>query len=173
MISFSKLDSHPEARGELLPDLTSMLDILFILLVFFMLTAGAVFQSFDLVLPSSESDKLESFNQSKQLVLEIHQNHYSLDGQKLTSFTSLQALIAQSLKKKPQNQLIIAGDKHISLEKLLKVLTYLQSQGIEAANIARSHAPAWECREMVTEYAFPRGSVGTRKTYAQSSACVS
>ena len=41
--------------------------------------------------------------------------------------------------------------------------TMNQQSNRQRAIVSRSHAPAWECREMVTVYAFPRRSVGTRK----------
>ena len=40
------------------PDLTPMLDILFIMLVFFMLTTGIVLQSLELELPSAVKEEL-------------------------------------------------------------------------------------------------------------------
>lgn len=121
--------------NELAPDLTPMLDILFIMLVFFMLTAGAVFQSLELKLPSSVMEELTLLNEPKHIMLEIRENSYSLDNNAIDSFDDLRKAIPELIKEKPDYELIIAGDKRISIERLLKVLTYLQSQGIDAANI--------------------------------------
>jgi biopolymer transport protein ExbD len=116
-------------------DLTPMLDILFILLVFFMLTAGAVFQSLDLTLPSSVAEELTMVNEPKHIMLEIRKENYAIDGKKMDSFTALKQQIPNIIKEKPEHKLIIASDKQVPIEQLLKLLTYLQSQGIEAANI--------------------------------------
>ncbi len=117
------------------PDLTPMLDILFILLVFFMLTAGAVYQSLDLTLPSSVAEELSTLDAPKHIMLEIHDNHYAIDGQKQAAFDDLKTALPVVLTKRPNHELIIAGDKDISMQRLLTVLTYLQSQNIQAANI--------------------------------------
>lgn len=43
--------------------------------------------------------------------------------------------ISETIMAKPEHELIVAGDRSVAIEKLLKVLTYLQSQGVESANI--------------------------------------
>lgn len=126
---------HGNQAFDSAPDLTPMLDILFIMLVFFMLTAGAIFQSLDLTLPSSVMEELSILNKPKHIMLEIREDSYSLDNKDITAFDKLKAAIPEIIKEKPEHELIIAGDKDIPIERLLKTLTYLQSQGIKAANI--------------------------------------
>jgi biopolymer transport protein ExbD len=132
-----KLQHNHESTSvyDLAPDLTPMLDILFIMLVFFMLTAGSVFQSLDLKLPSSVMEELTILNEPEHIMLEIHQNKYALNNKSIKTFDELRQAIPALLKDKPDYELIIAGDKRIAIERLLKVLTYLQSEGIDAANI--------------------------------------
>lgn len=135
MIHLQQNDSHDGTLRDLAPDLTPMLDILFILLVFFMLTAGAVFQSLDLTLPSSVAEELSLLNEPKHIMLEIKKDSYAIEGKQISDFGELKQLLPDTLNARPEHELIIAGDKNIPIEQLLKVLTYLQSQGIEAANI--------------------------------------
>lgn len=135
MINLRQRDLHAGTLDDLAPDLTPMLDILFMLLVFFMLTAGTMFQSLDLTLPSSVAEELSIVNAPKYIMLEIGERGYAIDGKQISSFQELKQLVSDTIKSKPEHKLIIAGDKNIRIEKLLKVLTYLQSQGIEAANI--------------------------------------
>lgn len=135
MITLRHNDPHDGSLRDLAPDLTPMLDILFILLVFFMLTAGAVFQSLDVKLPSSVSEELTLLDKPKHIMLEIRGDSYALDGKKLADFSSMKDAISAAKKAKPDYELVIAGDKTITIDRLLKVLTYLQSQGIETANI--------------------------------------
>ena len=135
MINLRQSDPHDGTLRDLAPDLTPMLDILFILLVFFMITAGAVFQSLDLTLPSSVAEELSIVNEPKHIMLEIRESGYAIDGNAINDFATLKKLVPDAIKAKPEHELIIAGDKNIPIEQLLKVLTYLQSQGIEAANI--------------------------------------
>lgn len=120
---------------ELAPDLTPLLDILFILLVFFMLSAGVALQSLDITLPSSVAGSLSPLNQSAHILLEIQEQAYVLDGEKIDDFRQLETAISGLTLARPGDEIIIAGDRRISIARLLDVLTYLRSQGIEAANI--------------------------------------
>jgi biopolymer transport protein ExbD len=135
MITVPSEDPHSGTLRDLAPDLTPMLDILFILLVFFLLTAGSVFQSLDLKLPSSVEEEVELINAPKHIMLEIREGSYALDGEELSRFEDLKASLKTKLVEKPDYEVIVAGDRRIAIEDLLKVLTYLQSQGIDAANI--------------------------------------
>lgn len=121
--------------GDLAPDLTPMMDILFILLVFFMLTAGTVLHSLELTLPSSVAEELEMVNEPKHIMLEVGQTDFAIDGKKLSRLEDLKVKIATVLKRNAGYDLIIAGDEDVSMGRFLSVLTYLQSQGIQAANI--------------------------------------
>ncbi len=120
---------------ELAPDLTPLLDILFILLVFFMLSARVALQSLDITLPSSVAGSLSPLNQSAHILLEIQEQAYVLDGEKISDFRQLETAISGLTLARPSDEIIIAGDRRISIARLLKVLAYLRSQGIEAANI--------------------------------------
>ncbi|USG59541.1 biopolymer transporter ExbD [Sneathiella marina] len=135
MIRLQAEDPHSGTLRDLAPDLTPMLDILFILLVFFLLTAGAVFQSLDLKLPSSVEDEINLVNAPQHIMLEIRSDSYAVDGEMINSFEGLKDTLKSTFLDKPDHELIVASDKRIAIEKLLEVLTYLQSQGIEAANI--------------------------------------
>ncbi|TNE39174.1 MAG: hypothetical protein EP348_03865 [Alphaproteobacteria bacterium] len=141
MITLSPDDPGGGTLRDLAPDLTPMLDILFILLVFFMLTAGAVFHSLDLTLPSSVEEEVTLVNEPKHILLEIREAGYGLDGTDFATFEGLKKALAKAHDAKPDYEMIVAGDKHISIEKLLKVLTYLRSRGIEAANILMQKEP--------------------------------
>lgn len=126
---------HAGSSNDIAPDLTPMLDILFILLVFFILTAGAVAQSLEMTLPSNVSEELDLIAPKKHIMVEIRTQDYAVDGKKIVKFSDLQSTLLQNIEKHPDHDVIIAGDKSISIERLLAVLTYLQSRGIQAANI--------------------------------------
>jgi biopolymer transport protein ExbD len=135
MIQLQSTHRHDGTLQDLAPDLTPMLDILFILLVFFMLTAGAVFQSLDLTLPSNVAEKLPVMDEPKHIMVEIRKNGYAVDGKAIANFAALQQQLPAIIAARPEHELIIASDKTIPIERLLHVLTYLQAQGIAAANI--------------------------------------
>ncbi|WP_339714927.1 biopolymer transporter ExbD [uncultured Sneathiella sp.] len=135
MITLQSEDPHGGTLRDLAPDLTPMLDILFILLVFFLLTVGTVFKSLDLKLPSAVEEELTQLNEPRHIMLEIREGSYALDGEQMDNFIELKTALRATLAEKPDYELIVAGDRRIAIERLLRVLTYLQTQGIDAANI--------------------------------------
>lgn len=126
---------HDGTLQGLVADLTPLLDILFILIVFFLLTAGAVFHSMELELPKSVSETLALETSPKNITLEIHKNYYRIDGRHIPTFESLQSGIQEAATNKPEHKIIIASDKKASVDQLMRVLTYLQSTDIDTANI--------------------------------------
>jgi len=135
MITLNQDQQHEAGLHDLMPDLTPMLDILFILLVFFMLTAGAVYQSIDITLPSSVEEELSIVNEPKHIMLEIRPDSFVVDGEQVNTLAGLKQLIPTIIAQKAGYEFVVAGDKDIAIERLLKVLTFLQSQGIVTANI--------------------------------------
>ena len=120
---------------ELAPDLTPLLDIVFILLVFFMLSAGVALQSLDIQLPSSVVQTQSPLPPSPHVVLEIQRHRYVLGGRKMSTFNELKEAVSAAVAVQPGREFVIAGDREIAIGRLLQVLTYLQSQGIVSANI--------------------------------------
>ena len=86
MIRVGSRDQGESALADMAPDLTPMLDILFILLLFFMLTAGAVFQSLNLTLPSSVAEDLTLAHTPDHILLEIRTGSFALDGREIKGF---------------------------------------------------------------------------------------
>lgn len=135
MIQLNEQGLHEAGLHDLMPDLTPMLDILFILLVFFMLTAGAVYQSIEITLPSSVQEELSLVNEPKHIMLEIRADRFVVDGEQMLTLAALKQRMPTVIAQKPDYELVVAGDKSMPIERLLKVLTFLQSQGIATANI--------------------------------------
>lgn len=135
MINLNQSTLNDSTWQDLAPDLTPMLDILFILLVFFMLVAGATLQSLEITLPSAISKKLEATYQPQHIVLEIAQDSFALESEPITEYRDLKNQVVRLIQTKPDDQWIIASDKDVSIEKVLRILTFLQSQGVEVANI--------------------------------------
>ena len=60
---------------------------------------------------------------------------YAINEQKFTDFETYKTEILKTVKNNPDNKMIIAGDRSVSLERLLSVLTFLNDNGIQTANI--------------------------------------
>lgn len=135
MIRHRTPSHESEDSQSLMLDLTTLLDIMFILLVFFILTAGVSYRALDLTLPAAASEETEPAKASHHIMLEIKTDGYALDGKTFENFETLKTEIAPLLQKEADKELVIAGDRNVSLERLLELLTFLESRGIDAANI--------------------------------------
>lgn len=124
---------------DLAPDLTPMLDILFILLVFFMLTAGVVLRTLDVRLPAADY-ALPLTPQAQQTLLELHAEFYVLNGERLADIAALRPALRTAQSANPDHELIIAGDEKVAMGRLLRVLTVLRAEGMESANIVMREA---------------------------------
>ena len=134
------LRQSPENEGllkDLIPDLTPMLDILFILLVFFMLTIGQVFESMDLTLPKSTAQEIQKTQMDNMIVLSLGypENSYAINNKKFEDIGSFKTEILKTVEDNPEQKIILAGDRTVSLERLLNILTFLNDNGIQTANI--------------------------------------
>lgn len=134
------LDNTADDGGvlkDLLPDLTPMLDILFILLVFFMLAVGQVYQTMDLTLPKSAANEETALPRDKVLVLSMGQaaDSYAINDRQVEGLETFKAELLKAVQDNPEQKVVLAGDRDVSLERLLSVLTFLNNNGIQTANI--------------------------------------
>ena len=117
----------------LMPDLTPLIDILFILLVFFLLSIAPQVRILDLQLPVSDHAAYTAHE--PQLLLEITPSDYAVGGNRMATLNEMEASLLRIISKHPDLPVVLAADRHVSVQKLLLVLSTLQTQGISAASI--------------------------------------
>ncbi len=137
MITLENSDDEGGVLKALMPDLTPMLDILFILLVFFMLAVGQVFQTMDLTLPKSAANESTALPRDNVLVLSMgpQADSYAINDRSVNGIDAFKAEILAAVQDNPEHKIVLAGDRDVSLERLLSVLTFLNDNGIQTANI--------------------------------------
>lgn len=137
MITLSNENEHEGFLKDLIPDLTPMLDILFILLVFFMLAVGQVYQTMDLTLPKSTAQEIQSTAMADMIVLSIGdgETDYALNDISFSDIEDFKTEILKAVSEHPDYKLVVAGDRSVSLERVLNILTFLNDNGIQTANI--------------------------------------
>ena len=142
MITYTDPDEQEGSLRDLAPDLTPMLDVMFILIVFFMLTANSVFKTLDITLPEKGAEAASPIQDTHQIVLEIrsHGGGYALDERRFNNVAKLKEAILSTVAARPDDTFVIASDKDVKVESLLEVLTFLSSNDIEAANILMREA---------------------------------
>ena len=121
--------------SDLMPDLTPLLDVMFMLIVFFLLTANAVPYALDVNLPQDDEAVTQAVEDPDMLSVtllpdddgwKINQTEYQTE----KDFKA--ALKTQTIDNK---KIIIIGDKDVSMQKLLTVMSFLRKHNIEAADI--------------------------------------
>ena len=134
MIQF---DVDKEELTEIAPDLTPMLDIIFILLVFFLLTENSAELALVLDLPQEGVEQATTLNPSKKIRLIIfkQENHWEVDGTPYSEWAIAQQAIISGLKGKTDTEIIVAGNRQVPMERLLQVRAFLKQQNLKTTQI--------------------------------------
>ncbi len=114
-------------------DLTPMVDILFILIVFFLLTIGISIRTLDVNLPQSK-EQIQVTEGGNNILLQITKEGYKLGNSEKLSFNNLKPLLTKEIKNN-QQKLLIASDQKATAQQLLQLLAFLKANSIEVANI--------------------------------------
>jgi biopolymer transport protein ExbD len=116
------------------PNLTPLIDIVFLLLVFFMLTAHFVKdQSLDIVLPEANS----AVNLEEQGALEIVINNKGeiLIAKQIVKSDELDEALQQSLQGRSNKQVVLRGDKNSKLDLTVQIMDAARKAGAESLDI--------------------------------------
>lgn len=114
-------------RETIAPDLTPMIDVVFILLIFFIVSS--VFKKEELALildlPSSNAQEVEI--EPKQISLEISSEKFAIYG-KVVTIDELDEKLSKITDK--QNSIIVRIDKNVVYSRVVKVLDALQKYNL-------------------------------------------
>ncbi|GLT14546.1 ExbD/TolR family protein [Vibrio algivorus] len=118
------------------PDLTPLLDIIFIVMVFLMLTASVKLSSLEVQLPSTESGETKVVEKQSITINILNQPPYwAINGKASSSWTEFQKSLTVSVAQDPKKEVIIAADKHAEIQHIVKLFGFLQQQNISATQI--------------------------------------
>ncbi|MBE3657169.1 biopolymer transporter ExbD [Vibrio navarrensis] len=125
----------PDNSPGLTPDLTPLLDIIFIVMVFLMLTAAVKLDSIDVDLPSSDSNTAAPVEkQSLTINILAEEPHWAINGQRYIDWDNFTlALIEES--KNSDKPVVIGADKTADIQHLVRLLGFLQESGIKATQL--------------------------------------
>ncbi|AZL84969.1 biopolymer transporter ExbD [Aliivibrio salmonicida] len=128
--------NRQEELDNLQPDLTPLLDIIFIVMVFLLLTATVKLQSLEVSLPSAESESISSVD-SKSFTINILEKppYWGLDGTPYPSWENFTQALLNKVTQKPDFQVVIASDKTAEIQHMIKLLAFLQDNKIKATQI--------------------------------------
>lgn len=119
--------------ASLLPDLTPLLDVIFIVLVFFLLTAQQPLLELPLDLPKSDAalSPAQSSSSERMVIMLDEQGSWRFAGQPQADFNSLR----ESLQSHPPQAVDLALHQQAPLTKFLQLLALLKTLGIDDAQI--------------------------------------
>ncbi|MGR5219467.1 ExbD/TolR family protein [Vibrio parahaemolyticus] len=130
-----------EKSGTLYPDLTPLLDIIFIVMVFLMLTASVRLDSLQVDLPVADSAAASEVNvQSITVNILAKSPYWAIDGQQYIDWENFTlALLEQSSSSK--RPIIIGAEKTADVQHLVQLLAFMQDNGIPATQLLTEQQP--------------------------------
>ncbi|QOW06049.1 ExbD/TolR family protein [Vibrio parahaemolyticus] len=128
-------------RNGLTPDLTPLLDIIFIVMVFLMLTAAVKLDSLDVALPSTDSQAVaEVHKQSITVNILKDEPYWAINGQTYIDWENFTlALLEES--KSTDKPIVIGAEKTANIQSLVQLLGFLQENGIQATQLLTEESP--------------------------------
>jgi len=105
------------------PDLTPLIDVIFILLIFFIITSSFKKDNTVLKLELPSSNSTSTITNKKNITIELNKKYISYKGQKI-NFVSLQKELEKVNNK--QQSIMINIDKDVPYNKVIELLDILQ-----------------------------------------------
>lgn len=114
-------------------DLAPLIDVVFLLLVFFMLTTTFANPSINMTLPKASFVGQQS--QMQQVTVSVNEyEQVFIDGQ-LTTFDKLNEKIKQSLRDMKSDSITIEGHKDMPYSIFVQIMDMAKQAGVERINI--------------------------------------
>ncbi len=127
------LEFLKHTEEELSINITSMIDVIFILLIFFMVSTQFKKASLPLDLPRSE-ETAESEQQDSTKVLAVNANQMELDG-KIVSLEELEPILEKMYSENQNLALSLECERTVEFERIVQILTKIQNAGISRIGI--------------------------------------
>ena len=121
--------SRRRRRESVAPDLTSLIDVVFLLLIFFMVST--VFKKEELALmlnlPKTEKMQMEKVQKQQSIIVELSDNSLALNGKQL-SFTELEQSLDKITDKSTLSELRV--DREVKYSRVVKLLALFKRLGL-------------------------------------------
>ncbi|MGD8172352.1 ExbD/TolR family protein [Vibrio sp. TRT 21S02] len=133
------IQSHSRFNDEeFKPDLTPMIDIIFIVMVFLLLTANVSVQTLNIDIPKTE--EVTQLSRPDKPVISIgilhgEEQKWALDGQRFSHWDAFTQALLTARNEAPDKPFVIAADKKADVESMLNLLAFMQKHQISATNI--------------------------------------
>jgi biopolymer transport protein ExbD len=122
--------------GDLLPDLTPLLDVVFMLIIFLILSINITSFSLEVNLPEDKDNISKVVSDKDQI--EIHllpSNMWQINEKKFDDERKFRNYLLNFYQKNKNRKIIIIVDKDSKAQKLISILTFLKKENIQMADI--------------------------------------
>lgn len=122
--------------GDLLPDLTPLLDVVFMLIIFLILSINTTSFSLEVNLPEDRDNISKIISDKDQI--EIHllsSNMWQINEKKFENEQKFRNYLLNFYQKNKNRKIIIIVDKNSKAQKLISILTFLKKENIQMADI--------------------------------------
>ena len=127
---------HNRKPRKILINITSLIDVLFLLLIFFMVSSTFIEQpGMDLQLPEAETSTLREI---KDLVLQIQPDGVMFLNSRQVNWENLKAFLDEEFQQNTEAALILQADKEVKHGNVVRVMDIAQQVGITKLIIATS-----------------------------------
>ncbi len=129
--------SYKEDSVPVLPDLTAMLDIIFIVMVFLILTASVHINSLDITLPTTHDNAVLTPSEEAVITLNILSEapYWALEETPYQHFSDLTAALHALKAEHPERSLLIGADDDAPAGQMIKLLAYLKQHPFPETHI--------------------------------------
>ena len=137
MININPPSKREFSLANLAPDLTPLLDIIFIVLVFLLLTANMRLASLPMDLPASEH--VAAAMPADPITISLSSRGPDLWGigdRGYSSQAEFERALMAALVASPERPVALASDRNVPVQRMLDLFALLQKQGVEVAEIA-------------------------------------
>ncbi|WP_165312301.1 ExbD/TolR family protein [Vibrio ziniensis] len=133
------IQSHSRfIEDEFKPDLTPMIDIIFIVMVFLLLTANVSVQTLNVDIPKTEETSQLTSPDKPVIsigILRSEEQKWALDGEKYNDWEAFTSALLKARSSFPDKPFVIAADKKADVESMLNLFVFMQKHQISATNI--------------------------------------
>lgn len=137
MIDISRQSRQDFSFAQLAPDLTPLLDIIFIVLVFLLLTANMRLVSLPMELPGSDTVTRQLPVDPLTISLTAGgELPWGLGDRGYAGRSEFERALLQQLKENPRRPVALASDREVPVQRMLDLFALLQSRGVAVAEIA-------------------------------------
>ena len=136
------INNNQQNADDLNPDLTPLLDIIFIVMVFLLLTATVKIKALEVELPQTSTQILQTTKADPIAInLVATEPYWALQGQPINNWDSFTQQLLTEVKTNPNKPVVIGADKKASVEQMLKLLAFLQKNDIKATQLLMEDQP--------------------------------